>query len=73
MLKNRSFGIAAIAVGIFVNNFAYLWDVIRGIHAGFIYLGQNGIVVALVGVALILLGTYVLARSAPAGAAAEAV
>jgi hypothetical protein len=57
MLKNRTFGILAVAA-------AYLYDILRGAHNGFIYLGSNGVIVALAGVALILLGTFVLMRSA---------
>ncbi|MEX2454938.1 MAG: hypothetical protein WD470_09555 [Rhodospirillaceae bacterium] len=62
MLKNRTFGILSIVAGIIVNNVAYLVDVMRDTHSGYIYLGSNGILVAVVGVILIVLGTFVLTR-----------
>lgn len=65
MLKNRTFGILSIIVGIIVNNLAYLIDLFRDTHSGYIYLGSNGILVAVVGVILILLGTFVLMRLDP--------
>ena len=63
MLRNRTFGMLSVIAGIVVNNFAYLYDVIRGVHSGYIWLGPKGIIVAVIGVALILLGAFVLMRS----------
>lgn len=63
MLKNRSFGVASIVAGIVLNNFAYLVDVLRGTHDGFIYLGDKGVVAALAGIGAILLGMFVLLRT----------
>jgi membrane associated rhomboid family serine protease len=63
MLKNRTFGMLSVVAGIIVNNFAYLYDVMRDAHSGYIYLGSKGVIAAVVGVALVLLGAFVLMRS----------
>lgn len=63
MLGNRAFGVMSVIAGIILNNLAYLIDVVRGVHNGFIYLGNNGVLAAIAGVALILFGMFVLLRS----------
>ncbi|MPY71192.1 MAG: hypothetical protein GEU92_14015 [Alphaproteobacteria bacterium] len=68
MLRNRALGVLSVTAGIVLNNLAYLIDIVRGVHNGFIYFGDNALLTAIAGVALILLGMFVLMR---AGASSE--
>lgn len=61
-MKNRSLGIILIILGVLVNNYAYLSDLIGGTHDGLIYLGWKGIMAAVLGFLSVMLGVVALLR-----------
>ena len=63
MSKNRSLGIVLIILGILVNNYAYLTDLVGNSHEGLIYMGWKGIVAALLGLLAVALGVVSLIRA----------
>jgi hypothetical protein len=64
MAKNRSLGVVLIILGVLVNNYAYVTDIVGNSHEGLIYMGSRGIVAAVLGVLAIALGVVSLVRAA---------
>lgn len=63
MTKNRSLGVVLIILGVLVNNYAYVTDIVGNSHEGLIYMGSKGIVAALLGLLSIALGVVALIRA----------
>jgi len=64
MAKNRSLGVVLIILGVLVNNYAYVTDIVGNSHEGLIYMGTRGIVAAVLGLLAIALGVVALVRAA---------
>jgi len=63
MENNRSLGVVLIILGVVVNNFAYVTDIVGNSHEGLIYLGPRGIAAAVLGLLAIALGVLCLLRA----------
>lgn len=63
MAKNRSLGIVLIILGVLVNNYAYVTDIVGNSHEGLIYMGSRGIAAAVLGLLAIALGVVSLIRA----------
>ncbi|CAN0592238.1 unnamed protein product [Laminaria digitata] len=63
MTKNRSLGVVLIILGVVVNNYAYVTDIVGNSHEGLIYMGSKGIAAALLGLLAIALGVVALLRA----------
>lgn len=63
MTKNRSLGVILIILGVLVNNYAYVTDIVGNTHEGLIYMGWRGVVAALLGLAAVFLGVVSLLRA----------
>lgn len=63
MKKNRSLGVLLIILGVLINNYAYITDIVGNTHEGLIYMGWRGAVVAVAGLVAIVLGVMALLRS----------
>lgn len=63
MAKNRSLGLVLIILGVLVNNYAYVTDIVGNSHEGLIYMGFKGIIAALLGLLSIALGVVLLMRA----------
>ena len=63
MAKNRSLGVVLIILGVLVNNYAYVTDIVGNSHEGLIYMGSRGILAALLGLLAIALGVVALIRA----------
>ena len=63
MAKNRSLGVVLIVLGVLVNNFAYVTDIVGNSHEGLIYMGPRGIAAAVLGLVAIALGVLCLLRA----------
>ena len=63
MAKNRSLGLVLIILGVLVNNYAYVTDIVGNSHEGLIYMGSKGIIAALLGLLSIALGVVLLMRA----------
>ena len=63
MAKNRSLGVVLIILGVLVNNFAYVTDIVGNSHEGLIYMGPRGIAAAVLGLLAIALGVLCLLRA----------
>ncbi|MEX2455316.1 MAG: hypothetical protein WD470_11465 [Rhodospirillaceae bacterium] len=61
-MKNRSLGIVLIILGVLVNNYAYLTDIVGDTHDGLIFLGWKGIMAAVLGLMSVLIGVVALLR-----------
>ena len=66
MARNRTIGIWAIIVGIVLNNMSYLIDLVKD-HTGVIILGMLSLGGVVAGIALILVGMFMLLKSGNAG------
>ena len=64
MAKNQSLGLVLIILGVLVNNYAYVTDIVGNSHEGLIYMGSKGIIAALLGLLSIALGVVLLMRAA---------
>ena len=62
MFKNRSFGVFLVILGVLVNNYAYLTDIVGDTHNGFIFMGGKGILAACLGLLCIFIGVTTLLR-----------
>lgn len=69
MAKNRSLGIVLIILGVLVNNYAYVTDIVGNSHEGLIYMGARGIAAAVLGLLAIALGVVSLMRATNADSA----
>jgi hypothetical protein len=63
MAKNRSLGVVLIILGVLVNNYAYVTDIVGNSHEGLIYMGSRGITAAVSGLLAIALGVVALLRT----------
>jgi hypothetical protein len=63
MTGNRTWGVALVALGVLVNNYSYLHDVVMGKHDGMIYAGPWTFAGIAVGLAMIAAGVRTLLRS----------
>ena len=63
MAKNRSLGVVLIILGVLVNNYAYVTDIVGNSHEGLIYMGWGGITAAVLGLFAIALGVVALMRA----------
>ena len=63
MAKNRSLGVVLIILGVLVNNYAYVTDIVGNSHEGLIYMGPRGITAAVLGLLAIALGVVALLRT----------
>jgi len=63
MAKNRSLGVILIILGVLVNNYAYLTDVVGNTHEGLIFMGWKGILAAVLGLLGVFLGMMALLRA----------
>lgn len=72
MAKNRSLGVVLIILGVLVNNYAYVTDIVGNSHEGLIYMGSKGIAAAVLGLLAIALGVVALIRAANKDDASEA-
>lgn len=63
MAKNRSLGLVLIILGVLVNNYAYVTDIVGNSHEGLIYMGSKGVIAALLGLLSIALGVVLLMRA----------
>lgn len=66
MSRSRAQGVWAIIAGICINNLSYLVDLAKD-HTGVIILGPLSLTGIAAGIALVLLGIFMLVRMAPAG------
>lgn len=71
MAKNRSLGVVLIILGVLVNNYAYVTDIVGNSHEGLIYMGSKGILAALLGLLAIALGVVSLIRASNKEAASD--
>ena len=69
MAKNRSLGVVLIILGVLVNNYAYVTDIVGNSHEGLIYMGSRGIAAAVLGLLAIALGVVALLRASKTDAA----
>jgi|GEM_PF-936768 len=63
MAKNRSLGVILIIIGVLVNNYAYVTDIVENSREGLIYKGSRGIAAAVLGLLAIALGVVALLRT----------
>lgn len=63
MTKKRSLGVLLIILGVLVNNYAYVTDIVGNTHEGLIYVGWKGMVAAALGLIAIFLGTVSILRA----------
>jgi hypothetical protein len=66
-VKNKSLGVVLIILGILVNNYAYLTDIIGNTHEGLIFMGWKGFVAAALGVLSVTIGVMALLRDGKNG------
>lgn len=59
----RSLGVILIILGVLMNNYAYITDIVGNTHEGLIYLGWHGMVAAALGLVAVFLGTATLLRA----------
>lgn len=64
MTKQRSLGVILIILGVLINNYAYLTDIVGNTNEGLIYLGWHGMVAVVLGLASISTGVLILLRAA---------
>lgn len=67
MTKKRSLGVVLVILGVLVNNYAYLTDIVGNSNEGLIYVGWHGTLAILAGLASIAAGVIVLLRAASNG------
>lgn len=63
MRKNRSLGVVLIILGVLMNNYAYVTDIVGNTHEGLIYVGWKGVAAAVCGLVAIALGVILLLRA----------
>ncbi|MGO1117466.1 hypothetical protein ACTL6U_02095 [Rhodovibrionaceae bacterium A322] len=61
-MSQRMIACLVIAAGVVLNNYAYLHDLLANKHAGIIIMGDSSGLAVLVGIGLIALGSYLLAK-----------
>lgn len=61
-----------IILGVLVNNYAYVTDIVGNSHEGLIYMGSKGIAAAVLGLLSIALGVVALIRAGNQEGASEA-
>ena len=61
--KKCSIGTLLIILGVLVNNYAYMTDIVGNTHEGLIYMGWKGITAAVLGLVSIFFGTLMLLRA----------
>lgn len=69
MAKNRSLGVVLIILGVLINNYAYVTDIVGNSHEGLIYMGSRGIAAAVLGLLAIAFGVVSLLRATNSDAA----
>jgi len=72
MAKSRSLGVVLIILGVLVNNYAYVTDIVGNSHEGLIYMGSRGVIAAVLGLLAIALGVVSLIRASNNDPASEA-
>jgi|TARA_R110002072_G_scaffold36053_17_gene106170 hypothetical protein len=65
-MSQKTIAFMVIAAGVVLNNYAYLHDLLVAKHNGYIIMGVKSGIAALVGISLIGLGSYLLAKSVTA-------
>lgn len=58
-------GSGAIPVGMILDNYAYLNDVVTRKHEGYIYLGRNAVAMIVVSLIVIAIGAWLVVRRTP--------
>ncbi len=66
-MKNRSLGIVLIVLGILVNNYAYLTDIVGDTHDGLIFMGWKGFLAAGLGMLSVAIGVIALLGAGKSG------
>ena len=66
MNKSRRSGLVLLLIGVLINNYAYLHDIVWQRHEGYIYLGWKSVLAIVVGLAAIAIGAWLACRKAPA-------
>lgn len=63
MTKQRSIGVVLVILGVLVNNYAYLTDIVGNSNEGLIYVGWHGALGIAAGIASIAAGVLILLRA----------
>jgi hypothetical protein len=62
MNKKTGWGLLLILVGVVLNNYAYLHDIVTEKHDGYVYVGSRAVVAVLVSLVVIAIGAWLAAR-----------
>lgn len=65
MHKSAGWGLLLVLVGVVLNNYAYLNDILFQKHDGFIYVGPKAVAAIVVSLILIGIGAWLAVRRSP--------
>jgi hypothetical protein len=65
MHKSAGWGLLLILVGVVLNNYAYLNDIVMQKHDGYIYVGSHAVAAIVVSLIVIGIGAGLAARRSP--------
>lgn len=67
MRKGAGWGLLLILIGVVMNNYAYLNDIVMRKYDGYIYVGSNAMAAIVVSLIVIAIGAWLAARRRPPG------
>lgn len=65
MHRSAGWGLLLILVGVLLNNYAYLNDIVLEKHDGYIYVGSRAVAAIVVSLIVIGIGAWLAARRSP--------
>ena len=65
MRKGAGWGLLLVLVGVVVNNYAYLNDIVMQKYDGYIYVGTRAMAAIVVSLIIIAIGVWMAARRTP--------
>jgi hypothetical protein len=65
MHKSAGWGLLLIVIGVALNNYAYLNDIVMRKHDGYIYVGSRAVAAIVVSLIVIGIGAWLAARRSP--------
>jgi hypothetical protein len=65
MRKGAGWGLLLVLVGVVMNNYAYLNDIVMQKYDGYIYVGSKAMAAIVVSLIIIAVGAWIAARRTP--------
>ena len=65
MHKSAGWGLLLLVIGVALNNYAYLNDIVTQKHEGYIYVGSRAVAAIIVSLIVIGIGAWLAARRSP--------